>query len=127
MPRPSLRGLSAALDNTRQTCLVAYANPPVNPRGRAGWLNRRPPPSLQGAGRTFDRLAGLDAVVGEQQRAELARPRPRLPIALGGGHDAALHEDVPLAREGVGVPHAGLLRQGADEAADLRQLTHALA
>ena len=60
-------------------------------------------PRVDGVGPTFDRLADLDAVVGQQQGAELARPGSRLPIALGGGHDAALHEDVPLAREGVGV------------------------
>src|SRR3954451_16034154 len=102
-------GLSAALANDRrQTCLsVAYRKPPVNPDAR--------------------QLVDLDPVVGEQQRAELARPRRGLPIALGGGHDAALHEDVPLAREGVGLLYPSLLRQAGDEAADLRELAHALA
>ena len=36
---------------------------------------------------------------GEEQRSELARAAAGERVALGGGHDAALHEDVPLARE----------------------------
>ena len=106
-----LRASCAAGQRRDRPVSIAYRNRRVNPAPAARRSNVGSPPQ-QGAGPTFDRLAGLDPVVGEQQRAELARSRPGLPIALGGGHDAALHEDVPLAREAVDALHAGLLRPG---------------
>jgi len=47
-------------------------------------------------------------LVFQQELAEFARAGRGLRVALMGGHDRALHEDVPFPRERVDVADAAL-------------------
>src|SRR6185437_7705937 len=63
-------------------------------------------------------------------RRGLAQEEPRdllctlrgVRIALAGGDDRALHEDVPFAREIVGIRHIRLGRELPEELADTREV-----
>jgi hypothetical protein len=61
-------------------------------------------------------------VVREQQPAELLGARRGLEVALGRGDDRALHQDVPLTGEAVGVLDARLLGEAGDERADVGEV-----
>ena len=49
-------------------------------------------------------------------------PEGGVDVALARGHDRALHEDVPLAGEGLGLGHAGVARQVREEGPNVGQL-----
>ena len=84
---------------------------------------------VKGAAMASEELGRLDrdAAGREQERSQLARACAGIVVALGGGHDAALHEDVPLAGEGVGLVggHAGLLGEVGHVGADRGQVLDA--
>lgn len=49
----------------------------------------------------------------------------RVEVTFGGGDNRALHEDLPGAREGLGVAQAGLVGPLARDGADVVQVAHA--
>ena len=99
---------------------------PTSPRRRDG-EDRQPHQGRRDGVRGARRLLDRDAPGGEQQRSQLARAGAGIVVALGGGHDAALHEDVPLAGEGVGLlgGDAGLLGEVGHVGADRGQVLDA--
>ena len=60
----------------------------------------------------------------EQELTEFPGPGGRCRVALMGGHDGALHEDMPLARECIDIANAGPGCQLSDIAADIRQMAY---
>ena len=67
------------------------------------------------------------ARVSQHERGDLARAPRRLAVALAGGDDRALHEDVPLVREPLGVGDAGLAPRARPRSARMRASWSALA
>ena len=62
------------------------------------------------------------AVLSEQELADLPGPRRRRDVALMSRHDRALHEDMPFARERIGIADAGRGGELFDIAPDIGQM-----
>src|SRR3954447_3441256 len=108
-PRPS-RATRSPRSSSGRSCASSSRR-----QRRSGATERRP-----GALRRH-----VDAVVLEQHPADLLRALGGLAVALGGGDDRALHEDVPLTGEGLGVVDAGLLGEPAQERPDRLEVADA--
>src|SRR5438270_7121476 len=66
----------------------------------------------------------LSVLIDELACHRLAAPRG-VDVTLGCYDDRALHEDVPRAREGIGVAQAGFLGEATHDRADLLEMPNA--
>src|SRR5215218_7830497 len=107
--RRSMTSTRAPCTEARRSAMTAPAKPAPTTRtsGADTWLYRQLGPRAQ------------------QQRTDFPGTRGGQGVALTGGDDRALHEDVPLARERVGVLDAGGESELDQEIADPREMLDA--